>query len=76
MKISWDSKAEGVYIDLLCDKGEHSHTVEITDDILIDYNKQGEPTGIELQCVTKPEVEDITGKYTSDIPTHPSLWTP
>ena len=60
MKITWDSKAEAVYIDLLEDKGEHSHTVEITDNFLIDYNKQGEPTGIELLCVTIPEIEDIT----------------
>ena len=59
MKIEWDSEAEGVYIDLECG-GEHSHTVEITDNFLIDYNKQGTPTGIELLCVTKPEVEDIT----------------
>ena len=66
MKITWDSRAEGVYIDLpLVKKGEHSHTVEITDDILIDYNKDGEPTGIELLCVTRPEVEDITGKWTN-----------
>ncbi len=59
MEITWDARAKGVYIDLERG-GEHWHTAEITDNFLIDYNKQGEPTGIELLCATKPEVEDIT----------------
>ena len=62
MIITWDSEAEAIYIDLPWSKAEQSHTVEITDEISIDYDKNNNPTGIEILCVTKPEIEDITNK--------------
>ena len=62
MKMTYDAKAQAVYIYLTDIKpyfGIVNHTQEITDNLLIDWMKDGSILGIEvLNVATIPLVED------------------
>jgi len=60
MKITYDKKAEAVYIYISpIEKGSVDHTVEITDNLLIDYQDANNtiPLGIEILGVETLELE-------------------
>jgi len=60
MKITYDSEAKAMYIQL---KGEPNHlkTLELSDSVNVDYDKDLEIFGIEILNVEKmPKIKNIT----------------
>lgn len=62
-KYSYDPEADAAYIHLASIKNiEVSETKELSDDILVDYDKDGRPVGIEILRV-KGRVPSKTLKF-------------
>ena len=61
MKISWDSRARAVYVSNLPHEGLgiNDHSAMISDNLYLDYNKEGEIIGIEILNASLPVVEEI-----------------
>jgi uncharacterized protein YuzE len=63
MRITYDSQAKAVYIELPCDpQSEHGETIQVHgyDHINLDYNRAHELMGIEILNVdTEPVIERI-----------------
>ncbi len=55
MKISYDTKTDAMYIRLK-DKAAYHNTRKITDDVLIDYTKDGKVVGVEVLAASKNTV--------------------
>ncbi len=51
MKISYDPKVDAAYIYLK--KGKAQQTRKITDEIMVDVDKNGKPVGIEILSASK-----------------------
>jgi len=51
MKISYDPKVDAAYIYLK--NGEAQQTRKITDEIMVDVDKNGKPVGIEILSASK-----------------------
>lgn len=52
MKITYDKKADAMYIKLN-DKAVYHKTRKVTDDVLVDYTKNGQVVGVEVLAVSK-----------------------
>ena len=60
MKISYDSDADAMYIELRDD--EVDHTKELDENTIIDYNKKNQVIGVELLFV-KERNPDLLKKF-------------
>ena len=59
MKVEYDSRAKALYVDILGDGYEHSHSEElVADKVVIDRTKDGRISGIEFLGIE--EFVDIT----------------
>lgn len=64
MKITYDKKVDAMYIELN-DKMVHHKTRKITDDVLVDYSKDGKIIGVEVLDASKNIVlPDLKQKIT------------
>ena len=52
MKITYDKKSDAMYIKLN-DKAVYHKTRKVTDDVLIDYAKNGKVVGVEVLAASK-----------------------
>lgn len=52
MKITYDKKTDAMYIKLN-DKATYHNSRKITDDVLIDYSKNGKVVGVEVLAASK-----------------------
>ena len=52
MKITYDKQADAAYI-MLNDKKPYRSSKKVTDDVLIDYSKDGTVVGIEVLTVSR-----------------------
>ena len=52
MKITYDKQADAAYIKLN-DKKPYQSSKKVTDDVLIDYSKDGTVVGIEVLAVSR-----------------------
>jgi len=52
MKITYDKKTDAMYIKLN-DKAIYNKTRKITDDVLVDYAKNGQVVGVEVLAASK-----------------------
>ncbi len=52
MKITYDKKTDAMYIKLN-DKAVYHATRKVTDDVLIDYAKNGKVVGVEVLAASK-----------------------
>lgn len=61
MKITYDKKVDAMYI-ALNDKAPYHKSRKVTDDVLVDYSKDGKVVGVEILAASKnavlPEIED------------------
>ena len=48
MKVNYDPEADSAYIYLTEEKSKVSETKELSDEIFVDYDKNGKPLGIEI----------------------------
>lgn len=55
MKITYDKKTDAMYIKLN-DKAVYHKTRKITDDVLVDYSKDGKVVGVEVLAASKNTV--------------------
>ncbi len=62
MNIKYDPKADSVYIYLTDKKTSVAETKELSDEIFVDYDKEGRPLGIEIIGV-KDRVPSKTIKF-------------
>ena len=63
MKIEWDSDAKALYIYLNeSTSAPHDTTQEITDNILIDWDKAGNVSGIGISSLESEPVIFATGR--------------
>ena len=62
MNIKYDPKADAAYIYLVDKKTKVAETKELTDEIFVDYDKEGKPLGIEIIGV-KDRVPSKTIKF-------------
>lgn len=61
MDITWDKDAQAIYIYIDPETGApHARTQEITDLINIDWDIDGNVSGVEILGVDKPIIKDIT----------------
>ena len=63
MRIRYDAKAKAVYIyltDIPSSFGIVDHTQELTDNVLVDWMKDGTLYGIDVLCVEeKPLIKEV-----------------
>ena len=62
MNIKYDPKADAAYIYLVDKKSSVAETKELSDEIFVDYDKDGRPLGIEIIGV-KDRVPSKTIKF-------------
>ncbi len=55
MKITYDKKTDAIYIKLN-DKATYHNTRKVTEDVLIDYAKDGKVVGVEVLAASKNAV--------------------
>lgn len=60
MKINYDPKADSLFLELA--KGTYDRSKKISEDILVDYNKQGKILGIEILAAKENIKSFIPGK--------------
>ncbi len=48
MNVRYDPKADAAYIYLTDKKGKVAVTKELSDEVLVDYDSEGRPLGIEI----------------------------
>jgi len=48
MNVKYDSKADAAYIYLTEKKSKVAETKELSDEVFVDYDKDGRPLGIEI----------------------------
>lgn len=63
MKITWDEKAEAVYVYLDVEHGKHGTTQELNTEVYLDYDVKGVLYGIEVLCTKKPNIVEIGRRY-------------
>ena len=64
MKITYDKKTDAMYIKLN-DKAVYHKTRKVTDDVLVDYAKDGKVVGIEVLAASE---NTVLPKLTDKIP--------
>ncbi len=62
MKITYDKKADAAYITLN-DKAAYQGSRKITDDVLVDYAKDGSVVGIEVLDASKYIMGKVSGGF-------------
>lgn len=55
MKITYDKKTDAMYIKLN-DKAVYHKTRKVTDDVLVDYSKDGKVVGVEVLAASQNAV--------------------
>jgi len=67
MKITYDSKAKALYIQLK-NKPNHIKTLELSDSVNIDLDKDLDVYGVEILNVEKmPKIKNITGGIKNEL---------
>lgn len=56
MELKWDRKADAIYIYLSDEP--YAHGKNLDPERRIDFNKDGEPIGVELLCVSEGVITD------------------
>ncbi len=62
MRIEYDRKADAIYISLA--EGDAAETREVTDTVIIDFDREGKPLGIELLFVSSVLSPDDLARVT------------